>query len=181
MRVAVGAQRPWYYMRTTLPRALTCTNVVSKLRLPGVLWQQTLPTLVGNIMVELGMTTRRTSRAKSPPRLRSVAAVSDYYDTATSLGNGTSDDDEVAIVLTAGGGAVFVPQSLRNGSPKQLELARTLQRTVIKRQLLMDQVEDLVGQLRDGGVSWDSIGWCVGTTGEASRRRWGMDHPRNSA
>lgn len=124
------------------------------------------------------MATKRAVTKRPAPvggSLRGVPRPSDDYDMASSLGNGTDDDDGVAVALTANGGAVFVPQSLRRASPAQREVVRQLQLTVLRRQRLMDEVDALVAELRSSGVSWNSIGWSVGTTGEAARQRWGVD------
>lgn len=55
--------------------------------------------------------------------------------------------------------------------------------TRAKVQLLLDLSADLaeleanqakmIGALRRAGISWDSLGWCIGTTGEAVRQRFG--------
>lgn len=44
-------------------------------------------------------------------------------------------------------------------------------------QQLEDERATLVAELRERGASWAVIGWLVGTSGEAARKRWGDVQP----
>jgi hypothetical protein len=37
-----------------------------------------------------------------------------------------------------------------------------------------DRLDELIVAARDEhNVSWNAVGWCIGTTGENARKRWG--------
>lgn len=71
--------------------------------------------------------------------------------------------------------AVIVPRGIKRLGEEGFFLMRQLQQTTIALRKLSEQLEGQVGEAREVGMSWDSIGFCVGTTGEAARQRWGDD------
>jgi hypothetical protein len=100
----------------------------------------------------------------------------DEYDEATPGGPGTDEngDGSVAIARLVGSGrAVMLPTSLRKASADQQEVAADLQRAALE---ILDAVAELgrlVDEARSAGLSWESIGWCVGRSGRAVQKRWG--------
>lgn len=86
---------------------------------------------------------------------------------------GTVDED-VELRRSDHGAVVLVPASTpRMKSRRQYELAAELQRTVVELRRQQQQLDAVVLDARDAGVSWHVIGWSVGTTAEGARQRWG--------
>lgn len=83
------------------------------------------------------------------------------------------DDEGVSIVLGHGQFATLEPASFKRLDRHRLAAARELMQLVGRRRHLAMEIEDLVLEMREHGVSWGVIGWCVGTTSEAARQRWG--------
>lgn len=84
------------------------------------------------------------------------------------------EGDDVGILMTPGGKAMLAPRALRSLRGEALEVAAAIQRTHMERARLLAQLdEQLVPEARELGVSWDSIGWCLGVTGRAASMRWG--------
>lgn len=89
------------------------------------------------------------------------------------------DDEQVAVMAWSDpddGGrrrAVVLPRSLSRLGDESRGEARHLQQLGVQLQELADSIDDQVLACRDAGVSWAGIGWCLGTTGEAARQRWG--------
>lgn len=69
--------------------------------------------------------------------------------------------------------AVIVPVAFARLSQEAVEVVADLQRETLRLQEIRDRIEALVIEARTVGASWDVIGWSVGTTGQASRQRWG--------
>jgi hypothetical protein len=61
--------------------------------------------------------------------------------------------------------AAFVPAGLGRLGPEGLSMMVDLQRVVLKIREAQDHLAALVIEARDMGMSWDSVGWCVGTAG----------------
>lgn len=68
----------------------------------------------------------------------------------------------------------LAPLSVRRLGTEALSALSELQRLVLERQRLSEQIDGQVGKLRDAGASWGAVSWAVGTTGEAARQRWGV-------
>lgn len=81
--------------------------------------------------------------------------------------------EDVAVVKTPSGKAVMLPRSFTRLDPDTQELAAEVQAAALALQQAHADLEQLVAQLRASGGSWSLVGWCVGTTGEAARQRWG--------
>lgn len=69
--------------------------------------------------------------------------------------------------------AIFVPVAFARLSEEAVEVVADLQRETLLLQETRDRIEALVVEARTVGASWDVIGWSVGTSGQASRQRWG--------
>lgn len=83
---------------------------------------------------------------------------------------------EVMVKRTAEGRPMFepvMPKSAGRLSGEGRSLMAELQATVYEIRERQDRVEGLVGMMREAGVSWALIGWCLGVTGDGARRRWG--------
>jgi hypothetical protein len=109
--------------------------------------------------------------AKPPP-----TELDDLDDVAEVGGLGADDDFAGVAVVTGSGGAVaFVPippAGVARLGPDAVALVSALQRSVIERRELLRKMDGLVEELRELGVSWNVIGWSVGTSAEAARQRW---------
>lgn len=73
--------------------------------------------------------------------------------------------------------AFFMPVKLRRASPLQRDLLRECQSVVRRHITVLAQLDDVVQRMRAAGLSWDSIGWCVGMSGAGARKRWGEESP----
>jgi hypothetical protein len=91
------------------------------------------------------------------------------------LDNGDPSETAAGVEIrrTKLGRGVIVPRSLRDMSGEAAEAVADLQGVVGEIENLQNQLDLFVNEARGHGVSWDGIGWCVGTTGEAARQRWG--------
>lgn len=88
--------------------------------------------------------------------------------------SGTDFDLEDVVLMVSESRAVILPRSLsRLGGEARAE-ARSLQQLGLQLQEIAEQIDAQVEQCRESGVSWSGIGWCLGTTGEAARQRWGV-------
>lgn len=87
------------------------------------------------------------------------------------VGNEEFGDEDVAIVRgrTA---AAFIPASIANLGEEQAEIVGQIQHVALAIADHQDQLERLVIEARELGVSWSAIGWSVGTTPQAARQRW---------
>jgi hypothetical protein len=65
------------------------------------------------------------------------------------------------------------PRSVTRLDEKGQQLLKELQVAAAQIQDAERRVREGVGRLRGNGVSWSAIGWCVGTSGEAARQRFG--------
>lgn len=71
--------------------------------------------------------------------------------------------------------AVALPASIRRLSGERLDVIHEVQDVARQMELLRAQLDQLVPEARELGVSWAAIGFSVGLTGEAARQRWGDD------
>jgi ketosteroid isomerase-like protein len=83
-------------------------------------------------------------------------------------------DDDVSIKWLDGRG-VLVPRSLRKAGPEAQLACDAVMRKATELDDATRELETLVHEAREVGLSWDAIGWAVGTTGEAVRQRWGSE------
>jgi hypothetical protein len=73
--------------------------------------------------------------------------------------------------------AAIMPRAMGKLGRDGILMASDLQRTILAMQKLQGQLEDQIREARDLGMSWNSIGWCIGTSGNAVQQRWGVEKP----
>jgi hypothetical protein len=100
----------------------------------------------------------------------------DGLESLAPLDVGTATPEDV-LVMMGERSAAFVPDSLKGLSGRAVDAAACLQRTVLEVRDLQERVNDHVHALRSEGASWAVVGWCVGTSAEAARQRWGKPAP----
>jgi hypothetical protein len=90
------------------------------------------------------------------------------------------DDGVVASARGSGTArqAVLRPASVERATPDQHDALHALQRAALEARQAQATLRAEVEYARDLGVSWGVIGWCVGTSGEAARQRYGQPDPR---
>jgi len=84
------------------------------------------------------------------------------------------EDGDVGITRTPEGGLVILPVSVRRLTGEALEVASDIQAVAAEIGALQERLTEGVAYGRQVGLSWGVIGWSVGTTGDAARKRWGM-------
>jgi len=91
-------------------------------------------------------------------------------DRVIRVGREDGAEDGVAVVVR-GGRAVLVPRMLRNLSRQGDELVEELQGTAMALEAGQERLDKYILAARAEGLSWNAIGWCVGLTGQAVRKR----------
>jgi hypothetical protein len=81
-------------------------------------------------------------------------------------------DDGLVIRRGALGQAVILPTSVAKLSPHEYELAYAVQEAAMQLRDWRDLLDERVEHARVAGMSWSTVGFLVGTTGEAARQRW---------
>lgn len=84
------------------------------------------------------------------------------------------DAEDVLVMKDDLGRATIVPRSLRKLSPDVRAEVRGLIESAVQVERAQADVAERVAELRDQGVPWSAIGWAVGTSGDAARKRWGV-------
>lgn len=69
--------------------------------------------------------------------------------------------------------AALVPRSIKGATPEQGAYLSAIQKTSAEMAELSERLDHLVPEARAEGLSWEAIGWVLGTTGSAVRKRWG--------
>jgi len=82
---------------------------------------------------------------------------------------------DVAFLTGSAGGVVLAPVSYRRLSAPARDAVQGVQEAATAIRAWQAQLEERVLAARDEGVSWDLLGWSVGTTGSAARKRWGAE------
>jgi len=77
------------------------------------------------------------------------------------------------VIWKVDGQAVIVPRALRNLEGESLRAVARLQLLARQRVDLEDELEDAVMAGRAVGLSYASIGWCFGVSGQAVRMAYG--------
>ena len=113
--------------------------------------------------------TQKTTRSSPRPRNRP----DDSYDPPGQSIEDFPDDQRIGVTRLPDGRHVVLPESLTRLAGHDLEIAADLQHVAAELRRLDDHRTALVREARDSGLSWNAIGWCVGTTGEAARQRFG--------
>jgi len=80
----------------------------------------------------------------------------------------------VAVVLDASGRAVLRPKSVENLTDRQLRAFDDLGHTARALRVGNEQLERNVLTARGRGLSWATIGWAVGLTESAMRKRFAV-------
>jgi hypothetical protein len=81
--------------------------------------------------------------------------------------------DGVAVVRDVGTGqAYFVPAALRHIPASTAVHVRDAQLAVRQQRKALDDLDAAVAAMRRNGLSWNSVGWVVGTSAQAARQRW---------
>ncbi len=107
--------------------------------------------------------------SKRPNRRSRPSPVEDTED----LTLGSESSENVAVMLGGDGAAYFAPRSIREATPRQQSAAARIQTTVRLLGQGQVQLQMQVVDARFEGLSWEAIGWCMGLTGEAVRKRFG--------
>lgn len=89
------------------------------------------------------------------------------------LGREDAPGGDVAVMRDGDGSAYLMPRALRDLDRDQAAAARRLQDVADALAVGRDHLEAAVHRARSLGLSWDSIGWCIGLTGAAVRKRFG--------
>jgi len=81
---------------------------------------------------------------------------------------------EVRVAVAADGkrSAVIVPRAFARLSEEGMEIVAVLQQKALLLHEIGRDIEGLVIESRMAGASWDVIGWSIGTSGQAARKRW---------
>jgi hypothetical protein len=114
------------------------------------------------------------TRKGPTPKKRSPAPLDDHLQ----IGGPGTDAPDVGYMLSTVTGAgdlpaaFFMPGSVRGLSTEQGQAAANLQHQVLHLREVQSAIDQSVDELRAAGASWGVIGWCVGTTADAARRRW---------
>jgi hypothetical protein len=94
---------------------------------------------------------------------------------------GPTDFDDEDLVVVASGSvaegtrrAAVLPRSLTRLSGEALEVASSVQHALADVGRLHELIAGHVVELRELGASWAAVGWCVGTTSEGARKRFGL-------
>jgi hypothetical protein len=66
------------------------------------------------------------------------------------------------------------PRSIRLATPHAQGIAADLMSIANRIEELEADLSEMVWAGRDAGLSWEAIGFSVGTTGSAARKRWGV-------
>jgi hypothetical protein len=78
------------------------------------------------------------------------------------------------MIKLADGNIMMLPRSLRRHQDRETQEAISdLQHLALEMQKISMQIDELVPILREMGVSWGGIGWCVNMTENGAAKRWG--------
>lgn len=85
------------------------------------------------------------------------------------------EEDDVSFVREWDGELTVVPKSLRNAGPDKRAAITAMMRAAAAYEQAYAALSDAVADARDLGVSWDGVGWAVGSTGSGARKRFTED------
>jgi hypothetical protein len=71
------------------------------------------------------------------------------------------------------GRPVMLPERMLDLTPEQLELCASLEAKMVDIAAAQRDLASLVDEARALGLSWDTVGWCIGRTGRAASLRFG--------
>ena len=81
--------------------------------------------------------------------------------------------ESVDIIRTHEGHVLLLPSAYSRLDEEGREIVAELQHISSTMAQLSDQLEEVVGEARVHGISWDLIGWSIGRTGRAASMRFG--------
>lgn len=80
------------------------------------------------------------------------------------------------IVYADGTGSSYIePVAVQRLSTEQRSAYRALADLALERQAIEREIRHLIVGMRSGGTSWAVIGVALGTSGQAARKRYGID------
>lgn len=93
------------------------------------------------------------------------------------VGPALTETGPVEVVRTPTGEAFFRPairpRAWNRLDPQGQSLVAGIQTIAAQIHEMQGHLEEHVTEAREQGVSWDLVGWSVGTSGNAARQRWG--------
>lgn len=81
----------------------------------------------------------------------------------------------VTVMRAPSGGGYVMPRALAKLRGSAADAAQELQTQALLRAEVEERIEHLVAHCRSEGLSWASIGWCIGTTAQSAQGRYGVD------
>jgi len=96
------------------------------------------------------------------------------FDPVT-IGTDEAATEGVTVVRSESGRVAFVPRSVERLEGEALELTIEAQEVVLSIREGQERLDLLVEAMREVGVSWAAIGWCVGVSPQGAQQRWGRD------
>lgn len=97
----------------------------------------------------------------------------DLDPVGVGLAHGDQDGD-VNVYRGTNGRVILAPAAYRRLKGDALASVQDVQEAAAAISEWQQALEESVAAAREEGVSWDLIGWSVGTTGNAARQRWGV-------
>lgn len=120
------------------------------------------------------MATKKQPAKRAAKRARRTRAVPELDDlNYAGHPDNPAADEGLTLRLSPDGVASMWPASFDRLDAARRELASRLMLLIGERRNIGREIDELVGHMRSHGMSWVVIGWCVGTTAEAARQRWG--------
>lgn len=116
----------------------------------------------------LRMVTKKPARRPGRPGREPLPRASDLVP-----GNDDQDvADGVTVTLDSAGIAALRPVAFDRMTPEARALASDMLRNTGQQRQLSAELEEMVAHARRHGMSWNSIGWCVGTSAQAAQKRF---------
>jgi len=81
----------------------------------------------------------------------------------------------VALMRSPVGVGFVMPRALANLRGAAAEAAAELQQQAVIRADAQERIDHMIGHCREQGLSWNSIGWCLGVTAQSVQGRYGND------
>lgn len=94
---------------------------------------------------------------------------------AFGIGRTHTEQDGQIAVWRVDGQMVLVPRAYRRLSAEGKSVVSEMQEQVAHISQIQAALAESIAYARECGISWDLIGWSVGTTGNAARQRWGLE------
>lgn len=81
-------------------------------------------------------------------------------------------NEDVHLVVDPVGTAALLPRSAKRLDGEQMRVVKELQLLGHQWALLERDTDAIAADARELGISWSLIGFCLGITGEAARKRY---------